>query len=83
MKFDINKDKLNYDFDYNTNETNILKNLFSEIRQNKTLSVNELRRVALWKIDRILDIPDELIGKLDSLAKNKSANIYDESIKKS
>ncbi|MFW6046827.1 MAG: hypothetical protein ACOCP4_03445 [Candidatus Woesearchaeota archaeon] len=81
MKFDITKDKLNFDFDYNTDETNNLKNLFSGIRENKTLSINDLRRIALWKIDRVLEISDELIKKLDDLAKNKSVNIYDNSVK--
>lgn len=81
VTFDINKDRLDYNFDYNTKETNALKDLFSKIRQDKTLSVNNLRRIALWKIDRVLDISDELIKKLDSLSKNKSANVYDEKVK--
>jgi hypothetical protein len=81
VQFDITKDKLDYDFDYNTNETNNLKNLFSEIRDNKTLSINDLRRVSLWKIDRVLEISDDLIEKLNALAKNKSANIFDDSTK--
>ncbi len=77
MKFDVNKHKLKYDFNYNFDETNTLKELFSEIRENKNLSVNDLRRVALWKIDRVLEISDDLIKKLDMLAKNKSATIHD------
>lgn len=81
VKFDITKDKLNYNFDYNTDETNNLKNLFSEIRENKNLSTNDLRRVSLWKIDRVLEISEELIKKLNGLAKDKSINIYDNNIK--
>ena len=81
VQFDITKDKLDYDFSYNANETNDLKDLFSEIRDNKTLTINDLRRVSLWKIDRVLEISDELIQRLDSLAKNKSPNIYDDSVK--
>ena len=81
VQFDITKDKLDYDFGYNANETNDIKDLFSEIRDNKTLTINDLRRVSLWKIDRVLEISDELIQRLDSLAKNKSPNIYDDSVK--
>ena len=81
IKFDINKDKLNYNFDYNINETNSLKNLFSEIRTNKSLSVDDIRRVALWKIDRVLGISEDLVKKLDDLAKNNSVNIFDKDVK--
>ena len=79
--FDVKKDKLNYEFNYNSDETKNLKNRFSEIRQNKTLSVNDLRRVALWKINRVLDISDELLHKLDQLRKNESINIFDDNVK--
>ena len=82
VQFDITKDKLDYDFSYNASETNNLKNLFSEIRDNKTLTINNLRRVSLWKIDRVLEISEKLIKKLDYLAKDKSANIFDDNIKK-
>ena len=81
VQFDITKDKLDYNFSYNANETNNLKNLFSEIRDNKTLTINDLRRVSLWKIYRVLEISDELIKKLNSLAKDKSANIFDDKVK--
>ncbi len=80
-KFDINKDKLNYEFNYNSEETKKLKELFFKIRQDKTLSTNNLRRVALWKIDRVLDIPNELLQKLDELGKTIKISIYDEKVK--
>lgn len=82
MKFNIKKDKLNYSFDYNTNETNSLKEIFWEIRENKNLSINHLRRISLWKINRVLEVSAELIEKLDYLAKDKSVSIYDDNVKK-
>jgi len=82
VQFNINKDKLDYKFNYNPNETKNLKKLFSEIRENETLSADSLRRIALWKIDRIIDISEDLIEKLDSLAKDKSINIFDKNIEK-
>jgi hypothetical protein len=80
--FDVTKDKLDYDFRYNPEETSELKSIFSEIRENETLSINDLRRVALWKIDRVLNIPQEIILALSNLAKQKDLDIHDEKTKK-
>ena len=81
VQFDIKRDTLDYDFNYNTNESNDLKNVFSEIRHSKSLTINDLRRVSLWKLDRVLEISDELIKKLDLLSKDNSVDIFDDNIK--
>ena len=81
-KFDITKDKLEFYFDYNQEETNNIKEIFSNIKENKKhLTDCDLRRIVLWKINRILNISDDLIERLEKLAKLKNVNIYDENIK--
>ncbi len=80
--YDPKKDKLDFPYNYNLEEKNALKELFSEIRNNNKLSINDLRRVALWKINRVLNIPDNVIQNLDKLAKSKKLSIDDSNTKK-
>lgn len=40
IQFDITKDKLDYNFSSNANETINFKDLFSEIRDDKTLTIS-------------------------------------------
>lgn len=64
--FDISED--NFDdliFDYQLEETSALQHLLN----NKTsVSIDDLRRVALWKMNRVLNVPDHLLTKLGALA---------------
>lgn len=61
--FDPEHHQLAYEFDYNTEETNSLR------EQNyETVSIDDLRRIALWKINRVLDIPEETLQELRALA---------------
>ena len=72
-QYTIGKDNLNtYNFDYHRDETEALRELFASINTSDALTIDHLRRVALWKIGRIINIPDDLIHRLDELAKNKS-----------
>lgn len=79
--FNVNKDKLKYTFEYNPEETQVLRKTFSGIRKNKALSEDILRRTALWKIDRVLNVPESLIKKLDALSKKKKLTIHDAEVK--
>ena len=79
--FDINQDSLDFTFDYNLDETNQLKDLFSSIRSDKSLCIDDLRRAALWKIDRVLTIPEDLISDLSSLAKSDNVDIFGDVVK--
>ncbi|MCG7983363.1 MAG: hypothetical protein JAY90_11525 [Candidatus Thiodiazotropha lotti] len=62
--FDADADKLNFEFDYNLAETEALGDL---LNHNPNPTLDDLRRVALWKIDRILDIPEGTIRNLSKL----------------
>ena len=65
ITFDPGFHELNHTFDYNEDETEALKRLRDEHRP---LTLDDLRRVALWKIDRVLEIPDTVLEKLKELA---------------
>lgn len=62
-KFDANVDSLNYKFDYNPIETEALRS-----RSYAALTLDDLRRIALWKLDRVVDVPQGLLDKLQALA---------------
>lgn len=57
-KYDPNADQLNYDFHYNDGETADLHEL---INNNTQIGIDDLRRIALWKIERVLNVSDETI----------------------
>lgn len=61
--FDVDTDSLDYEFDYNAVETTALRN-----RTYENISVDDLRRIALWKLDRVVDVPDSLLERLRRLA---------------
>jgi hypothetical protein len=74
-KFNIQTDKLNYEFGFNPKETSSIHN---ELNNNSNLNINDMRRIALWKLDRVLNIPDEIIEKLNKLASDKNLNHRDD-----
>jgi hypothetical protein len=57
--FNLSTDPLDFTFDYNPIETAALRS-----RTYEKLSADDLRRIALWKLDRVLEVPDELLMKL-------------------
>jgi hypothetical protein len=65
-QFNVDKDELKYSFSYNEGETEALRDHFKAIRQP---TLGDLRRVALWKIDRVLEVPDETLKTLAELAR--------------
>ena len=63
--FDTNKDTLHYDFEYNPVETEFLK---TDIRNKKDITIDDIRRISLWKLDRVLDVSEETISNLQKIA---------------
>ena len=59
-EFDI---KNPFKFEYNNDETKKIKERFSD--KNKKISLDDLRRVSLWKLNRVLDIEDKTIEKIN------------------
>ncbi len=62
--FDPTSDPLNYSFSYNPSETAALS---AALFRNASVTVEDLRRASLWKLDRILDIPSETMEQLRML----------------
>ncbi len=63
--FNPKEHKLNFKFEYNLDETQKLRDKFSS---RDKITIDDLRRVALWKINRVLDVPEDLLEKLNELA---------------
>ncbi len=70
--FDLNSDSLNYNFSYNPEET---KKLQSIMQNKKDISVEDLRRISLWKLDRVLDVSEETIVNLQKIATDTKLKI--------
>jgi hypothetical protein len=58
-------DKLNFDYKYNPAETPALK---KAAKRNASVDIDLLRRIALWKLDRVLNVPGGTVQKLQALA---------------
>ena len=70
---------LKYDFEYNKNEKLELHKL---LNNSSSIDVHDLRRVSLWKLNRILEVSDDIIEDLRKLASLKTIEINSEPIKK-
>ena len=71
-RFDSDTDQLNYQFDYNNEESAALRERFSTAN---TIGLTDLNRVVLWKIDRVIAIPEELLATLSALRGMKDLDI--------
>lgn len=76
--FDVSKDKLDYEFDYNKEETNELNQI---LNFNNNISIHDLRRIALWKLNRILNVSESLIEEINDLVDKKDISIDDFEVK--
>ena len=72
--FDLNKNSLKFNFDYNLHETDYLN---KKMNNNTKLNIEDIRRIALWKLDRIINIPDEVMEDLRKIADEESLDIKD------
>jgi hypothetical protein len=75
---DSGVDVLDYDFSYNDTETAALH---KRINDNPNIGIDDLRRVSLWKIDRVLDVSENTIEKLQILAQLDKVTIDDPIVK--
>ena len=71
-RFNPDTDQLNYQFDYNIEEGAALRERFSTANE---IGLADLHRVALWKIDRVIAIIEELLATLNSLREMKDLEI--------
>lgn len=78
QKFDLENDSLEYEFDYNKDDTS---DLHRELNFATNVSMDQIRKVALWKYNRIISIDDSLLEKLGKLSEEKNLKITDPSVK--
>ena len=63
--FNVDCDQLKFQFEYNPIETQKLSNAMNK---KQDITVDDLRRIALWKLDRVLEVNDETIQNLQTIA---------------
>lgn len=77
-KFDLNDDGdelRNFKFNYNIQERDKINHAY----QNKNkIDINDLRRISLWKLNRILDVPDSFLEKLNQIKNFENLKFSDE-----
>ena len=71
-RFDAKHHRLNYKFDYNRSETAAL---WKSMRANDSIKLSDLHRIALWKLGRVLQVPEALLQRLRQIATAKSLRI--------
>jgi len=65
-------DALDFPYDYNKTETGLLHTVAN---RNGQVDLNLLRRIALWKLDRVLNVSSETIKRLQALATDDNLQI--------
>jgi len=73
-QFEPSTDELKYEFSYNPVETAALH---ARLNNMATLDVCDLRRVSLWKLDRVLNVSESTLSKLRAVAAAKKLVITD------
>lgn len=74
-QFDFKSEELNFNFVYNPQET---EDLHLHLNGNSAVNINDLRRVFLWKSNRVLDISVETLDLLNTLAASKDLTLGDD-----
>ena len=77
--FKVEEDHFDYDFQYNLDEKKIIKD---NIGQQTSINIDDLRRIALWKYDRIIDVDDEFLIQLYSVVSGEKVSIDDLDVQK-
>lgn len=77
MRYDDNNHSLNYKFNYNLDEITEIKNKI----KNEDLSINNIRQIALWKYNRIINIQEDVLKKLNETVQKENINIHCEEVK--
>lgn len=77
-QFDFKSETLDFDFIYNPQETEALH---LHLNGNSEIKIDDLRRVFLWKSNRVLDVSVDTLGLLSELAADKKLTLDDEFVK--
>jgi len=72
IKYDSTIHSLDDDFDFNKEET---KEIHSLINRKNDININDIRRITLWKYNRVLGIDESTIKKLQNIATKENLDI--------
>ena len=76
--FDVDQDVFDFEFSYNDEET---AELHARLNGSTTITEHDLRRVSLWKSDRVLCVSDETLAKLNELSTIEGLTLTDSRVK--
>lgn len=77
-KFSTDHDELNFTFSYNDKET---AELHAKINGSSSITEDDLRRVSLWKSNRVLSVSSETLDKLNELSTKEDVTLRDTLVK--
>lgn len=72
------QDALDFTFSYNDNET---AELHAKLNGSTSITEDDLRRVSLWKSDRVLSVSKKTLEKLNELSAKSDVKLKDELVK--
>lgn len=78
IKYDGSKDALNFSFSYNDKETG---ELHAKLNGSTSITEEDLRRVSLWKTDRVLSVTQDTLETLNRLSASKTIKLRDGLVK--
>lgn len=78
VKYDLARQSLNFKFSYNDKETD---ELHSKLNGSTSVTEDDLRRISLWKLDRVLSVSEETLEILNQLSAKKSVGLKDKLVK--
>ncbi|SIO67986.1 hypothetical protein SAMN05444172_4688 [Burkholderia sp. GAS332] len=76
--FNADQDVLDFKFSYNDQET---AELHARLNGSTTITEHDLRRVSLWKSDRVLCVSDETLANLNELSTVEGLTLTDNRVK--
>lgn len=77
-KYNAESDILNFSFSYNDKET---AELHAKLNASSSITEDDLRRVSLWKSNRVLSVSKNTLDKLNELSAKSEVNLRDDLVK--
>lgn len=77
-KYRPEQDALDFTFSYNDKET---AELHAKLNGSTSITEDDLRRVSLWKSDRVLSVSKQTLEKLNELSAKSDVRLKDELVK--
>lgn len=71
-------DDLDYNFEYNDKET---KALHARLNRAQVISEDDLRRVSLWKSNRVLEVSEDILEALSQIASDDELTLHDDAVR--